>query len=191
MKLLAIDTTTEACSAALLMDNTVVEHYEVAPQKHTELILPMIDQLFRDSGLRLADLDGLAFARGPGAFSGVRICSSVIQALAFAQNLRVAAVSTLAALAADAYRITGQRRVLAALDARMQEVYWAGYDFDEDGLPCCDSGERVGKPADVLDVFDSNSDGDACVGIGSGWDTYEMELRACLPRGMHTVLHEH
>ena len=124
LKILAIDTSTEACSAALLLGDEVRERFAIAPRRHSELILRMIDELFRETGLTLSSLAGLAFGRGPGSFTGVRIASGVIQGLALGADLGVAPISTLAALAQGALRRTGSRQVLSVIDARMSEVYW-------------------------------------------------------------------
>ena len=102
MKLLAIDTSTEACSAALVVNGELSFRYEFAPRRHAELILPMIDDLLADAELSLTQLDGLGFGRGPGAFTGVRIATGVIQGLALSADLPVVPISSLAALAQGA-----------------------------------------------------------------------------------------
>ncbi len=102
MKILALDTATEACSAALLLDGEITDRFVVAPRRHNELILPMIDELLSDSGVRLKDLDYLAFGRGPGAFTGLRIAAGVVQGLALSQDIPVFGVSDLAAVALQA-----------------------------------------------------------------------------------------
>jgi tRNA threonylcarbamoyladenosine biosynthesis protein TsaB len=127
VRLLAIDTTEAACSAALLVDGEVYERFEVAPRRHSALVLPMKDELLREGGLALNDLDALAFARGPGSFTGVRIAASIIQGAAFGAGRRVLPVSSLQALAQGAARTSGAQAILVALDARMQEVYWGAY----------------------------------------------------------------
>ncbi|MGB5456905.1 MAG: tRNA (adenosine(37)-N6)-threonylcarbamoyltransferase complex dimerization subunit type 1 TsaB, partial [Gammaproteobacteria bacterium] len=99
MKILAVDTATEACSAALYLDGEIHQQFRVAPREHSHIILPMIDQLLSDSGIRVSDLDVLAFGRGPGSFMGVRIAAGVAQGIAFAWDLPVVPISTLAAIA--------------------------------------------------------------------------------------------
>ena len=102
MKILAIETATEACSAALLSDDDIVERYEVAPRKHNELILPMCEAVLAECSVSLKQLDAIAFGCGPGAFTGVRIAAGVTQGIAYAHDLPVALVSTLANLALQA-----------------------------------------------------------------------------------------
>ena len=124
MKILAIDTVTEACSAALWIDGGVRERYAVAPRRHTELILPMVDELLAEAGIGLAELDALAVDRGPGSFTGVRVGIGVAQGLALARDLPVHPVSSLAALA---MQVPSPATVLPMIDARMDEVYWGVY----------------------------------------------------------------
>lgn len=141
--LLALDTATEACSVALLHDGKVTSHYEVIPRLHAQKLLPMIQQLLADAGTTLQAVDAIAFGRGPGAFTGVRIAIGVVQGLAFALERPVLPVSDLAVLAQRAYREHGVSQVAAAIDARMDEVYWGCYreTAGRCGLsvtkPCC------------------------------------------------------
>jgi tRNA threonylcarbamoyladenosine biosynthesis protein TsaB len=174
MKLLAIETATEACSAALWVDGVLTTRHEVAPREHTRLILPMMDALLAEAGLRLSDLDALAFGRGPGAFTGVRIAAAVIQGAAFAADLPVVPVSTLAALAQQGLD-AGSPRVLAALDARMDEVYWGAFQADDQGLAVLVGTEQVIAPGAV-----PIPEGEGWRGVGSGWAAYEDVLRARL-----------
>jgi len=171
MKLLAIETATEACSAALWIDGALTSRYEVAPREHTRLILPMMDDLLAEAGVRLADLDALAFGRGPGAFTGVRIAAAVIQGAAFGAEIPVVPVSTLAALAQHGLD-AGAPRVLAALDARMGEVYWGAFEADAEGLAVAVGPEQVVAPDAV-----PAPEGQGWCGVGSGWGTYEQILR--------------
>lgn len=133
MKLLALETSTEACSVALSVDGRVVSRFRHAPRLQTELLLPMAEEVLAEAGLTLAGLDALAYSCGPGAFTGVRIAAAAVQAFAFARDLPVVAVSSLRALAQGAYRVHGARRVLSVFDARMDEVYAGGHVL-EDGL---------------------------------------------------------
>jgi len=124
LKILAFDTSTEYCSAALLLDGNALTEHVLAGQRHSELLLPMVDRLLHDSGIALDDLDGIAFGAGPGSFTGLRIACAVAQGLAFAAGKLVVPVSTLAAMA----QACDADRVVAALDARMGEVYLAAYE---------------------------------------------------------------
>jgi tRNA threonylcarbamoyladenosine biosynthesis protein TsaB len=128
MKILAIDAATEACSAALLIDETVTERFEVPGRGHAARLLPMADELLREAGLETRNLDAIAFGRGPGGFTGLRIAAGIAQGLAAGNRLPVLPVSNLAAVAAAAARIKGATRVLACMDARMGQVYWGAYD---------------------------------------------------------------
>jgi len=132
VNLLAIDTSTEACSAALSCNGDINSRFELAPQRHVELILPMVNELMSDAQLSLKQLDGLAFCRGPGAFTGVRIATSVVQGLAFAADLPVMSVSSLAALAQGV--IDESCPIIAAIDARMGEIYAATYQRNTSGV---------------------------------------------------------
>ncbi|MDO8350973.1 MAG: tRNA (adenosine(37)-N6)-threonylcarbamoyltransferase complex dimerization subunit type 1 TsaB [Gallionella sp.] len=124
MKVLALETSTEYCSVALWQDSIVLEHCERVGQKHSEMLMPMLDVLLREAGVTMNQLDGIAFGAGPGSFTGVRIACGVTQGLAFGASLPVAGICTLLALA----EASGQQRVIAALDARMGEIYCAAYE---------------------------------------------------------------
>lgn len=169
MKLLAIDTATEACSAAILFDNEIAFRYQFAPRRHAELILPMIDELLAEAGVRLGDMDALAFGRGPGAFTGVRIAAGVIQGLAYAADLPAIPVSTLAALAQGVE--TEHQQIISAIDARMGEIYWCIYERDSDGHIVASRDEVVSKP-EAMTITDDIS----YFGTGSGWQTYPSVL---------------
>ena len=130
MNILAIETATDACSCALEHAGTVVARHAVEPRRHTELLLPMIDAVLAQAGIGLGALDAIAFGRGPGSFTGLRIACSVAQGLGFGANRPLVAVSTLQVVAAGMHRSQGTPRVLVALDARMGEVYWGGFEWD-------------------------------------------------------------
>ena len=170
MKILAIDTATEACSATLNIDGVVTSKYEIAPRKHAELILTMVDELLSASDISLTQLDALAFGRGPGAFTGVRIATGVIQGLAMSADCPVVPVSTLAALAQGA--ILESKQVACAIDARMGEVYWALYQADDKNIMQL-VGEESVCPPDSVNIPTSVD----WFGVGSGWETYEQELQ--------------
>jgi tRNA threonylcarbamoyladenosine biosynthesis protein TsaB len=172
MRLLAIDTSAEACSAALDIDGEVAERFAIQPQRQSELILPMMDDLLAEAGLVVADLDALAFGRGPGSFTGVRIATGVVQGAAFAADIPVVPVSTLAALAQGHLRETGHARVLAAFDARMNEVYWAACVPDASGTMRAVGAELIVPPGEV-----PLPDGGGWHGVGSGWGAYAATLR--------------
>lgn len=159
MKVLAIETSTEHCSVALLHGSHLAVREDSAGQNHSELVLPMIDELLREARLAVADLDGVAFGAGPGSFTGLRIACGVAQGLAFSADLPVAAVGTLLAIAAAG----GAQRVIACLDARMGEVYFAAYERAADGWA-----ERIApglyRPEQVPEV-----EGAGWLGCGSGF----------------------
>jgi len=172
LRILAIETATAACSAALYIDGEISERHELAPREHALLILPMIDALLAEADVPIAALDAIAYGRGPGSFTGVRIAASVVQGIAFAANLPVVAVSTLATLAQGAMRETGKHRVMAALDARMDEVYWGLYEREPGGLPRLQGEECVCAPR-VVTVPESG----VWIAAGSGWASYRVELQ--------------
>lgn len=174
MKLLAVETSTEACSAALFIDGDIKERFELAPQKHTQLILPMIDSLMAEAGLKPQQLDALAFSRGPGSFTGVRIATGVIQGIALGADLPVVPVSTLAAIAQDFFDNNDGDVAFVAMDARMGEIFWGVYRRDDQGYAELIGDEAV-TPADAVEFPDL-----AGVGIGSGWGVYPQELTARL-----------
>lgn len=178
MKILAIDTATEACSAALYNAGEITRQYRVAPREHSHIILPMIEQLLAESGTAVADLDALAFGRGPGSFMGVRIAAGVTQGIAFARDLPVVPVSTLAAIAQVAYTETGATKILSAIDARMNEVYWGACRLSDDGCMKLAGEEIVVPPGQVPGPGD-----DGWTGAGSGWSGYGELLMAALAPG--------
>lgn len=128
MKILALETSTEYCSVALWQDGVVTSKSEHVGQKHSEILMLMLDALLKDASIKLAQLDGIAFGAGPGSFTGVRIACGVSQGLALGANLPVIGIGTLQAVAEG----TGQNKVIAALDARMAEVYFAVYEKRDD-----------------------------------------------------------
>ena len=135
MKLLALETANEQCSVCIVEDGTVkFSGFNEQPRAQTQTLLPMIEQGLQQTDLTLEQLDVIAFSRGPGSFSGVRINAAVTQALAWANDLPVAPVSTLQALAQAAYRLHGLTAVTAVLDAHMKEVYIASFELDKNKI---------------------------------------------------------
>jgi tRNA threonylcarbamoyladenosine biosynthesis protein TsaB len=170
MKILAIETATDACSAALLINDQVDTVFELAPRKHTQLILTQIETVLANAEISIQALDAIAFGCGPGAFTGLRIAAGVTQGLALAADIPAIAVSTLAAMAQQAYQKHQAEKCYAALDARMDQVYWGKYQIDN-GLAQLKNEEQVISPRDI-----SEPDIDSFVGIGSGWLAYNELL---------------
>jgi tRNA threonylcarbamoyladenosine biosynthesis protein TsaB len=163
--LLALDTATEACSVALLHDGKVLTHYEVIPRLHAQKLLPMIRDLLAEAGIGLSALDAIAFGRGPGAFTGVRIAIGVVQGLAFGLDRPVLPVSNLAVLAQRAYREHGVNQVAAAIDARMDEVYWGCYRQTAGEMRLVGD-EAVMPPEQAALPVDASGE---WFGAGTGW----------------------
>jgi tRNA threonylcarbamoyladenosine biosynthesis protein TsaB len=179
MQILAIDTATEACSVAVLKDAAadgsgghVVEAFEIAPRRHAELVLPMVESVLAGAGLDLAAIDAIAVGRGPGAFTGVRLAIAMAQGLALGANRPVVTVSTLATLALGAVDdgACAGDRVLALIDARMGEVYSGTFQIDDAGLVTAMDEEQVLPPTAVRPP-----EAPFAV-IGSGFATYRDAL---------------
>lgn len=180
MRLLAIDTATERCSVALRLDGRTIERASEQPRGHADLILPMVESVLQEAGLRLTDLDGIAYGRGPGAFTGVRIAVGVVQGLAFGADLKTVGISNLAAVAQQVAR-PGDR-ILICMDARMEQVYWSSF-VREPGSDLVTplAPERVDAP-------DAVGDGDYTTLAGTGFKAY-AQLRSRLSGG-NRVVHE-
>lgn len=164
MKILALDASTEALSAALYDSDNVAhsrELHEMAPRAHATRLLPAVQSLLDDAGIALTALDGIAFARGPGAFTGLRIAAGLVQGLAGGAGLPVIGVSTLAALAARVFAQSPHvSRVQVVQDARMGEIYTATFEFS--AMPAPRDDERVIAPADLVLAADADR-------AGNGW----------------------
>jgi len=176
MKLLAIDTSTEACSVALWLDGEIIERYEIAPRRHTDLVLPWAGELLAQAGIARTALDAIAVARGPGAFTGVRLAVALVQGMALALDRPVVPVSTLAALSVPAVAtLPAAATILAAIDARMGEVYLGRFSGDADGLVAPVGEEWMAAPAQP-----ALSPSDNVVGVGTGFAAGEGALVAAL-----------
>lgn len=171
MILLAIETSSIACSIALSVNDEIKSIHEIAPMQQAQKILPMIETLLRESALSLDQVDALVLGHGPGSFTGVRIATSVVQGLAFAKNIPVISISSLAALAQASFLTHGWKKLLVGVDARIQEVYWGQYTVNEQGLVELNGKETVCAPANVPLPLSSD-----WYGTGDAWDIYSKEI---------------
>ena len=166
--ILALDTCTELCSAALLWSEGRESVAEDAPREHSQRLLPMIDGLLTHAKLSMADVGLIAYGRGPGSFTGIRICTSMTQGLAVARDIPVVGISTLAAMAQKAIETANARYVISAIDARMGEIYWGCFEAQE-GLAVLIGAEQVTAPEALVSPFNDAASVFAC---GSGFETY-------------------
>jgi len=164
LNILAIDTSTEACSAALLRDDgAIFSEFKIAPRQHTQLLPAMMDSVIKASGLSKQSLTHCAFANGPGAFTGIRIAAATVQGIAIGLSIPVIQMSTLATLAQTCLEKHAVDSVLVALDARKGEVYWARYIRGKSGLASLQDAETLSKLEDVI------IDPIPACGAGHGW----------------------
>lgn len=178
MKLLAFETATEACSVAIYSDGDIRERFELAPRRHAELALPWAEQLLAEAGIAKSQLDAIAIGRGPGAFTGVRLAIALAQGIALALDRPIVAVSTLAALAMQ----SRGERILAAIDARMGEVYSAAFARAGDDLVAL-SAEAVAAPGAIALPDDAH----AWHGVGTGFAAGEGALQRRLGSRLSTI----
>ena len=175
--ILALDTATEACSVALLHNGKISTIDEISPRSHTQRILPMVDELLTQANIQIKDVNYLVFGRGPGSFTGVRIGVSVAQGLAMGANLPVVAVSNLKAMAEEAYQKLGAEKVIALIDARMNEVYFA--QFERNGEQWNEVVvEQVCSPEKAISQFQVSEN---VVVVGTGWAAYSQFSEQNLP----------
>ena len=170
MKLLALETSSIACSVALQLDDVVTERYEEQPREHTRLLMPMIESVLAESNVKLTDLDAIVLGNGPGSFIGMRIAASVAQGLAFGSGLKIVPVSSLAAIAAQVIDQHEMAEVVVAQDAHMQEVYLGIYRPDTRKLPVAVSDERLHGVGNIV-ALDLSLEGPR-VAAGFGWRRY-------------------
>jgi tRNA threonylcarbamoyladenosine biosynthesis protein TsaB len=167
LKILAIETSSDYCSCAILLDGVATAREALAVQKHSEIILPMAGEVLAEAGIALGDLDGIAFGSGPGSFTGLRIACGVVQGLAFGAGLPVLGICTLEALAEQC----GGERVIAVLDARMGEIYHAAYERERTGWRTVRA-PSLCQPADAPQV-----PGADWTGCGNGFDAHGAALQ--------------
>jgi tRNA threonylcarbamoyladenosine biosynthesis protein TsaB len=171
MRILALDTATGNCSAAIACDGRLIARERLLERGHAECILTMVDEVLSEAGTRLADLTAIAFGRGPGSFTGARLAASIAQGLAYGAAVPVVAVSDLQAVAQRVLREeAAARRVLVCNDARMREVYWGCFARSGAGLATPVGGERVGAPGTVS--LPPEWPGAGSYGAGSGFAAY-------------------
>ena len=177
MKLLAIDSSTHACSVALWNESELLQHFELASREHTQRILPLVDKLLAEASSSLSSLDAIAFTCGPGSFTGLRIGISTVKGLAWSLNKPVVGISSLDALAWQC--IPAPYPVCAMLDARKQEVYYGRYRF-QDGEFKKDRSEQVIAPVEAI-----NDIREPCLFIGNGANLYKEEIQEKLGELAH------
>lgn len=197
MKIIALDATEAACSAALLDGDQIIQRCITTARQHNEHLLPMLETLLAEASLSLSQLDGIAFARGPGSFTGVRIAAAVTQGIALARDLPVVPVSSLRALAQGVARQHKADHILAGFDARMQEVYWGTYRIDHQGRVQPQGDEHLSSPEILTSQFKgsdiikkskaSNPNHHPWVGAGSAWISYADSLQPGLRNTLHAT----
>jgi tRNA threonylcarbamoyladenosine biosynthesis protein TsaB len=190
-KILALDSSTDSCSVALHIDGITTHLFELAVKSHTQRLLPMVDEILRQANCTLRDLDAIAFGRGPGSFTGLRICMGVVQGLAFGTNLPVIPVSTLGAMAQGFMQENPQNQwpMLVALDARMNEVYWSLLNADLSSPFDTRDQEFVTKPAIVAAQDNVQKLQQKFIALGSGWQY--PELKALEPTNIFVEVYPH
>ncbi|MCH2057200.1 MAG: tRNA (adenosine(37)-N6)-threonylcarbamoyltransferase complex dimerization subunit type 1 TsaB [Thalassotalea sp.] len=177
MNLLAIDASTEACSVALLHNDKITSKFELCPQSHSIVLLPMVDELLKQTGTQLNDFDALVYGRGPGSFTGVRIGIGVAQGLAFAADLPTIGVSTMQAMAQQVLVQYKQQKASVAIDARMSEVYCSQYKVDEAGVMQLIGEEKVLPPEMFAEHLSGLAASEQKVfGAGTGWNAYQANF---------------
>ena len=172
MNIIALDTCTELCSVALLYQGELYQQNQMTQRGHSDMVLSMMTALFEEAGATVVDVDILAFGRGPGSFTGVRVGVGVAQGIAYARNIPVVAISTLAAVAQTAVDALNTDHIAVAMDARMGEIYCASYQRENDLVSLVDE-ERV-CPAEQFNPYSE----DKWLGVGTAWREYEEPLRA-------------
>jgi tRNA threonylcarbamoyladenosine biosynthesis protein TsaB len=174
MKLLALDTSSNACSVALQLDNKISETHVVEPKQHTRLLIPMIRGLLHDAGIDPGDLDAVVLGNGPGSFIGMRIGASVAQGLAYGSGLKLAPVSSMAAVAAEVMETYSAAEVIVAQDARMNEAYLGIYRNDGEGIPTTVTDEML-QPIEKIDGL-AAANASELFAAGQAWVKYPALL---------------
>lgn len=178
MKILALETSTEFCSAALYLNGEIFNKEVLAGHRHSEILLPLIQEILSEAGLTLQQIDGIAFGAGPGSFTGLRIACGVAQGLAYAVDLPVVGISTLEAVAQK----VGEQKIIVALDARMGEIYHAAYQKLMSHDWKIISPPTLCSPQYAPSLSDNGWDG-----CGSGFDVYSKELSILYNKSIHRI----
>lgn len=191
MKCLALDTSSNCCSVALMQSggSTILQSRD-APRLHAQLILPMIDDVLQEAELSLSELDALAFSAGPGSFTGIRIAAGVVQGLGYGADLPIVAVSTLAAMAQAAYRLHKAVYSLPLIDARMNQVYVGCYAIDDHHhVARALQPDFISKPETILSsgLDITTLKAKSYFGVGSGFDTYPTVLSKILQPYLQSI----
>ena len=180
--LLALETATNACSVALLCAGKVHERFEIAPRRHSDLIMAMIDEVLTAATIKLHDVTAIAFGCGPGSFMGVRLATGVAQGLAFGIECPVIAVSTLQTLAQTAYHTTQAENIIVGWDARMAEIYWGAYELNNNGVMAAVIADRLDKPQALHVPADRQ-----WLAAGNAWHIYADELSTSSKQHLHLI----
>jgi tRNA threonylcarbamoyladenosine biosynthesis protein TsaB len=175
VKLLALDTSSLACSVALQVGDAIVDRHEEQAREHTRLLIPMIGEVLRQGSTELTELDAVVLGNGPGSFIGMRIAASVAQGLAYGAGIPIVPVSSMLAVAAEVMAVEGATHVAVCQDAHMNEVYLGLYSRNDDSVPETVGAERL-HGQDVIDELQSNSG--AFTSAGFGWQRYPALLEA-------------
>jgi tRNA threonylcarbamoyladenosine biosynthesis protein TsaB len=183
MKSLSIDTSFEHSSLALQIDEEITEICEFTPKTHSQFLLPALDKMLREAKIKLVDLDFIAFGCGPGSFTSIRFAASVVQGIAYGAKLNVVSISSLAAIALEAFEINpNSTSVFVGMDARIDEVYWAVYQRNTEGILSPVVADILVKPEEI--VFPEKKPDEKWFGVGNAWDIYrDVVLKNC-PSGI-------
>jgi len=172
--MLAMETSTDLCSIAVLTRNKILCNQTEEPKTHSHKILPMCEKLFNEANIKPSILTAVAYGKGPGSYTGVRVAASVAHGIALAHEIPVIAISSLAATAQHVLEKTGGQSILVAIDAKMGQIYWCGYQGDNQKIVASQE-EKVGNPEDFLSWCKSNINNTWCA-AGNAWTVYDDKL---------------
>ncbi len=176
MRLLALDTSSVACSVALQLDDVVIERHEEQPREHTRILLPMIRAAMEEGGVEMVSLDAIVLGNGPGSFIGMRIAASVAQGLAFGAGLDVVPVSSMAGVAAEVLAKHDAAEVVVTQDAHMNQAYLGIYSRGVAALPVAKHPERLCEQGAIAEI--AAAAGGPRLAAGFGWQRYPELLAA-------------